>query len=178
MQRGRTAHDREHELRVIGREQFAEHCAVNFFFRAGERQIGEPRARDGDFFLREIVDDAVGRRHDIHAEGAQTVDDRGRPAARRGHHGDPMAPGGFLARDQRRQFEQGFEHVDAQHAVRAEIGVRHFVGARERAGVRGGKVLPDVGAAKLVNDHGFVGRVGAPRRIREAIGVAQRFKKQ
>ena len=70
---------------------------------------------------------------------------------------------GFLAGEQRRQLEQVFQRVDAQHAVRAEKRVGHFVGAGHRAGVGSGEVLPDFGAAELVDDDGLARRISAAR---------------
>ena len=163
---------------MIGREQFVEHRTVNFFLRAGQRQIRESTAWDVYVFPRKVADHVVSRRHDVDAEHPKPVNDRGGAAAGRGHHGDTVTHSGFLAGDQRRQFEQRFQVIHAQHAVRAEKRVGDFVGACHRAGVRGGEILSEFGAAELVNDDGFVGRVSAPRRMRETVGIAQRFEKQ
>ena len=80
--------------------------------------------------------------------------------------------------DQCRQFKQGLQHVDAQHAVRAEICVSYFIGAGQRARVRCRKVLADIGAAEFVHDDRFVRRISAPRRVCEPVGIAQRFEEQ
>ena len=77
-------------------------------------------------FLRcELGDDRFGRRHHLHAERAQPVHDRRRAAAGRGHaprRGGARAA--FWPSNQRRQLEQRLQHIDAQHAVRAEERVR------------------------------------------------------
>ena len=70
MQRSGAADYGKHQFGVIGGEQFVEHCAVNFFFRAGECQVGEPRARDDDFFCGEVIDDLVAGCYDIDAKSA------------------------------------------------------------------------------------------------------------
>ena len=68
MQSSRAADHRKYQFCVIGFKQFGEHRAINFFLGARERQIGEPRARNRDVFLREIVDYAIGRRYELEFE--------------------------------------------------------------------------------------------------------------
>ena len=97
----------------------------------------------------------IGRGDDLKAEGAHTVDHARRAAAGRCHHRDAVALRGLLSAHQRRQLEKGLEHINAQHSMRPEERLGHFVAARHCAGVRSGEILPDFRAPKLVYDHGL-----------------------
>ena len=89
-----------------------------------------------------------------------------------------MARAGFLVGDQRRQLEQGFQHVHAQHAVLPEECIRQLVGSRHRAGVRCGEVLSDLRAPELVDNHRLAGGKRPARRVREVIRVADGFHEE
>ena len=139
----RAAGDGQHQIAMVGSEQCIQHAAVNFLFGAGQRQVGDARWADGDVFLRQRGDQRSGRPDDIDAVGADAIDHAGRTAAGGGHHRDAVALARFAAFDQRRQFEQRFQRIDAQDAVRLEKSIHGFRGAGHRAGVRGGEILTD-----------------------------------
>jgi hypothetical protein len=80
--------------------------------------------------------------------------------------------------EERRCFEQILERVDADDAVRAKERVRHFVGARHRAGVRRGEILSDFGAPHLVDHDLLASRVSAACGKRKLVGVAQRLHEE
>ncbi len=175
--RGTTGNG-QHHLAVVGCEQFIEYRAIDFFFGPGERQVGHARCADPDVLLRQVGDHLFRWRNDVQPVGAEPVDHAGGAAAGGGHHGDAMAGARLLLREQRRQLEQGFQHVHAQHALGPEKSVCHRVGAGHRAGVRGGHVLADFGAAELVDDDGLARGVGAATGAGKMPGIAYRFHEQ
>ena len=79
---------------------------------------------------------------------------------------------------QRRHIDQRFEHRHPRDAVAAAEGVEGGVGAGDGAGMRFGQLLADLGAAELVGDHRLARRMGAPRRVRQALAIAQRLHEQ
>ena len=102
-----------------------------------------------------------------------------RAAAGRGHHGDPMALGRFLSCDQRRQLEQTFRAFRRAACRARGSNASATSSAPAIAPVcDAARSWPTIGAPELVDDDRFVGRVRAPRCVREAVGVAQRFEKQ
>jgi len=89
-----------------------------------------------------------------------------------------MAGRWSLTGKQRRQLEQIFQRIDPNHAVSAKESIRHCVGASYRAGVRCCNLLTDLRTSELVDDNGLPRGKRAPRRMRQTIRIADRFKKQ
>ena len=79
---------------------------------------------------------------------------------------------------QRRHVDQRFEHRHARDAVAPAEGIEGRVGAGDRAGVRLGELLADVGAAELVGDDRLAGGMRPPRRARQPLAVAQGLHEQ
>ncbi len=174
----RASHHRQHQVAMIGGEQLVQHPAVDLLLCAGEREVGQARARDLDLLLRQVGDHGCGGRHHLHAERSQPVHNRRRAAAGGGQGRHAVARRRLPAGDQGRQLEQRFQQVHAQHAVGAEKRVRHVVGAGHGPGMGGRELDADVGASELEHDHRLAGGVRAPRAACEAVGVADGFHEQ
>ena len=70
-------------------------AAVDFLLRAGQREVGQPRA--GEiliFFCARLAMTRSRRRHDVDAQRAETVDHHSRTAAGCGHRRDAVARAG------------------------------------------------------------------------------------
>ena len=89
-----------------------------------------------------------------------------------------MAGRWSLTGKQRRQLEQIFQRIDPNHAVSAEKSICHCVRTGYRAGVRRRNLLSDLGTSELVDDNRLLRGKRAPRRMRQAIRITDRFKKQ
>jgi hypothetical protein len=102
------------------------------------------------------------RRRQFDAAHAEPVDHRRRAAAGGGDDEDfswSLEIQRIASRQQRGNFQQRLQHVDAHDAAILKIRVERGVAAGQRAGVRAGRRFAERRAAELVGHHGFSGLV-------------------
>ena len=114
------------------------------------------------------------------ADEAEAVHDHGTAAAGGGDDADAAFGCGWRAAadHQRREFEQGFDVIDADDAVGAEEGVGSGVRAGHGAGMGGGEGGAGLGAAEFVGDDRFALFVRTGGGLGEQIGAADGFKEK
>ena len=180
---GRGADDEDRRVVAVVGQQALDGAGHDLGLGAGQRQIDQLALAGGDAERLQPVDQHLRRIGDVEPSHRHAIDHHGGTTARRRRHGNTLAPPLRLRRgraidQQRRHVDQRFEHRDAGDAVAAAEGVEGGVGAGDGAGMRLGQLLADIGAAKLVDDHRLAGGMGAPRRLRQTIGVAQGLHEQ
>ncbi len=89
---------------------------------------------------------------------------------RKSEDGRRLAPA-----QQRRDFDQGLEHVDAHDARAAKKGIHRGIAAGECAGVRARERLAQGRTAEFVGDHGLARGMRARCGTREGGGIAHGF---
>ena len=162
-------------------QQRIEHRADHLGTGAAERQVGEPARADGDTLPGQPRDHRRGRWHHLEPGKRQPVDHQGAAAAGGGHHRDRprRRRRRRLAGDhQRRQLEQGLQHVHAQHAAIAQERVGAAVRTDQRPGMRRRQLAAGLGPPQHVGDDRLAGRRRPPGHGLEAVGPANRLQEQ
>ncbi|MNC88370.1 hypothetical protein D3C83_41780 [compost metagenome] len=83
----------------------------------------------------QLLDKNCRWRHHLRTEHAEAIGDHRRRAAGTRENRDAPPRRRFVRHHQLRQFEQTFEHVHAQDAVRAKESTGEFVRSYHRAGM-------------------------------------------
>ena len=174
----RRADHEDHRVVVVVRQQPLDRTRHDLGLGAGQGEIDQLALTRRDAERLQPVDQRLRRIGNVEAGDRHVVDDHRRAAAGRGGHRDALAGRRRPIDQQRRYVDQRFEHRHAGDAVALAESVERRVGAGDRAGVRLGELLADVGAAELVGHHRLAGGMRPPRRPRQPLAVAQGFHEQ
>ena len=157
---GRRADHGDGKIGVIGVARLGERRGHRILAGAGQRGVHHPSGGN--------------------AEHAEPVHHH-RPAAARGRddtHGALRRHRRPRADQQRRQFEQRLQHIDADNPEIAKKRVRRRVGAGHGAGMGGRQRCPLLGPAELVSDDRLARRMRPPGSALEVLGRADGLEEQ